>query len=82
MNKKIILEKIYLANVILYIPSIEDIIKIKFINKKCLDSTNIIRIYEKRPKYFNENKKIIPSNLFEIFPNIETIECNYNDLKN
>ena len=83
MNKNKIrksLEAIYLANVILYFKTIEDIKTFISINKKCQNATQIIRLYTKRKQTNEDTKEIIPKNLFTLFPKVETIECNYNDI--
>ena len=70
------LEKIYLANVLLYLESIEDIITFKMINKKCLDVSFMIRYFEQKRRYHKDNKNtcIIPTYLLDCLPSIETIQ--------
>ena len=79
------LEKIYLLNVLLYVDSLESVKKFIEINSKCQEVSTMVRLYTKRrendsddPKDFK--KKIIPKNLFTIFPKTETIECKVDDL--
>ena len=93
-KKHMKLSPIYLANVVLYLPTIESIIKFKMISKKCQEATLMIRLfsqrYEKEIEYksreLEERNKFsiftitIPLNLFDIFPKIETIICDSEDI--
>ena len=79
------LEKVYLLNVLLYIDSLESVKKFITINKKCQEVSTMLRLYTKRRKYDSdskENEKIIPKNLFTLFPMIQTIECDCYDISN
>ena len=71
------LEKVYLLNVLLYIDSLESIKKFILINKKCEDVSRMLRLYTPRRDKDSDSKdhKIIPRNLFTLFPMIETIQC-------
>ena len=70
------LEKIYLANVLLYIDNIQDIITFKTINKKCMDVSLMIRYFDQKKRYHQDHKNscIIPSFLLDCLPSIETIQ--------
>ena len=78
------LEKEYLLNILFYIDSLESIKTFISVNKKCQEVTEMLKFYTKRRKFNNnfeeKEQMIIPQNLFTLFPKIETIECNENDL--
>ena len=76
------LERIYLLNVLLYIDSLESVKKFISINKKCQEVSTMLRLYTKRRRNDIDfsHEKIIPRNLFTLFPMIQTIQCNDNDL--
>ena len=79
------LEKIFLLNVLLYVDSLESVKKFIEINKKCQEVSTMVRLYTKRRKNDSDNpqnnaNRIIPKNLFTIFPKNQTIECNEKDL--
>ena len=79
------LERIYLLNVLLYIPTLESITKFTQINKKCKEVSEMVRLYTPKIKIDEEYKhkiynKIIPKDLLTIYPTIETIECNNKQL--
>ena len=74
------LERVYLLNILIYLPSLESIKKFICINKKCKEVSEMVRIYS--PKFrTDENYQygiknlIIPKNLLTLYPTIETIEC-------
>ena len=70
------LEKIYLANVLLYIDNIQDIVTFKMINKKCMDVSLMIRYFDqkKRTSQDNKNSCFVPPFLLDCLPSIETIQ--------
>ena len=76
------LEKVYLLNVLLYIDSLESVKKFITINKKCQEVSTSLRLYTKRRRsdYDFEHERIIPYNLFTIFPKTEIIHCDEKDL--
>ena len=76
------LERIYLLNVLLYIDSLESVKKFITINKKCQEVSTMLRLYTKRRKYDSDfdHEKMIPKNLFTLFPMIQTIQCDYYDI--
>ena len=82
MSRK--LEPVYLTNVLLYIESIETITTFISVSKRCKEASLILKYYSKRFE-MNQNEnpmmKIIPMNLYDMFPNIQTIRCNYIDLQ-
>ena len=92
MKMKKQLEKVYLLNVLLYLDDIETIETFISVNKKCQEVTEMIHYFDvKKPKTEKNNEnnyrrpkliKIIPENLFVLFPKIETICCNLNDVLN
>ena len=77
------LEKVYLLNVLLYIDSLESVKKFITINKKCKEVSTMLRLYTKRRRcdYDLSYEKIIPYNLFTIFPTIQTIVCDEIELR-
>ena len=66
MNNKITLEPIYLANILLYLPTFETIKKFIQISKNCLESSKIIRFYSQK---FNEEKEIEIQKQTKLFQN-------------
>ena len=85
LKKPVRLEKIFLLNVLLYVDSLESIKKFIEINKKCQEVSTMVRLYTKRREKDSDDStdyenKVIPKNLFTIFPKIETIECDLDDL--
>ena len=74
------LEKIYLLNVLLYVQSNETIRKFRLINKKCLETTHMMRIYWKKTIKDYSKQTNIPKDIFTLYPTIETIICNIEDL--
>ena len=87
-TKPVQLEKVFLLNALLYVDSIESVKKFIKINTKCQEVSTMVRLYTKRKRRDSDDpnmiyeKKMIPRNLFAIFPKIETIECDFNDLIN
>ena len=79
-RKQIQLERVFLLNVLIYIPTIESIKKFIQINKKCQEVSTMVRTFtpKHRRDFHYQQKlqktKIIPKNLFTIYPTIETIE--------
>ena len=81
------LERVYLLNVLIYIHEIHSFKKFPEINKKCLEVCEMLRIYTKKNWYnISDSSKtmkqirVIDSNMYNLFPNIETIECDFEDL--
>ena len=76
------LERVYLLNVLLYIPTLETIKKFIQINKKCHEVSTMVRMYTKRRVRDSDFKEeaTIPENLFTIFPMIQTVRCDERDL--
>ncbi|EMS16464.1 hypothetical protein KM1_022770 [Entamoeba histolytica HM-3:IMSS] len=73
-----ILEKVYLANVLLYFSDYVDILQFSFINSKCQDTLHIIKQFpygiklsKKLYQVFKMNKKV--NKILDIIPNIESI---------
>ena len=78
------LEKIYLLNVLIYINEIHSTRRFLEINKKCREVGNMLRIYVEKKTYDQKNYHLpvnynmfIPIDVYDLFPTIETIECNY-----
>ena len=71
------LEKVLLLNVLLYIDSIESVKKFIQINSKCQEVSEMVRLYTPRrmKDTDSQEEKIIPENVFTLFPKIETIRC-------
>ncbi|EKE38724.1 hypothetical protein ENUP19_0301G0007 [Entamoeba nuttalli] len=83
------LESVFLANIILYIDSIETCYKFSMINKKCLESMKFLKINPCFTRNFNKNQstqELVTNSIdkiklmkeiikeIELFPNIETYE--------
>ncbi|KAL7713683.1 Leucine-rich repeat containing protein [Entamoeba marina] len=80
-----ILEKVYLANVVMYLKTIQTAVKFIRINKKCKDALEILRC---NPGYSSENIEYSIDHIemldvekgffveLSLFPNIETIRLN------
>ena len=77
---KIKLQPVYLCNVLLYVNKLDSVKNFIEVSKNCLEASQIMKLYTKRGegKY---GDKIIPKNLYTLFPNIQTIECNFDDLQ-
>ena len=82
------LEVIYLANVVLYLQSttaksLTDIINFKCVSKNCQEATLVIKKYtsinyskkEKWRSITDTRSQIISDKIWDIFPNIQTVEC-------
>ncbi|ELP94114.1 hypothetical protein EIN_184810, partial [Entamoeba invadens IP1] len=82
------LERVYLANVVLYFKSFSDVKRFKLVNKKCYDSVEMLHIYSCKSIHSTKTKpsdsiqkksfdewvnSFIPEDLFEVQPNTETI---------
>ncbi|KAL7719698.1 hypothetical protein QTN25_003393 [Entamoeba marina] len=82
------LESIYLANVVLFFPSISVAQKFVMINKKCLDVLNIIRIFPvfEEDRWLFDFDQIVRFNKTKLlFPKAQTIHysflcCKYKEL--
>ncbi|ELP90157.1 hypothetical protein EIN_406210 [Entamoeba invadens IP1] len=88
------LEAFYLANAVIYFRFVEDVITLKLVNKKCLEATEMLRFFPKMSLKTLQNKNeivssrtyhnivntLIPNNIFVLFPHLETIECDNNDI--
>ena len=81
------LEKVYLLNVLIYIHEIHSFRKFLEINHKCREVGLMLRILSPKRSYiktnkmkYNQRKSYIPHDIYELFPTIETIECNYEEL--
>ena len=81
------LERVYLLNVLIYIHEIHSFRKFLEINKKCREVGLMLRIFKAKRCYDNTKNLIhvredayIPHDIFDLFPTIETIECNYEEL--
>ncbi|ELP84285.1 hypothetical protein EIN_065600 [Entamoeba invadens IP1] len=74
----IVLEKVYLANVLLYFTSSADVVTFSCISKKCQDVLGFIRI---TPSFIHNSDELATAAKnffmqFKLFPNLETVVCN------
>ena len=81
------LEKVYLLNVLIYINEIDTTRKFLEINHKCKEVSEMLRIFTAKncydqTKYMSLKHKhpYIPKDIYHLFPTVETIECEYDDL--
>ncbi|KAL7720532.1 Leucine-rich repeat containing protein [Entamoeba marina] len=81
------LEEVYLANVVLYFTTIETAINFIYVNSKCRDALEILRmnpnfelIQQKDPFCILRNYEIFKKEL-QLFPNLETIQYSSESLR-
>ncbi|ELP85209.1 hypothetical protein EIN_083310 [Entamoeba invadens IP1] len=90
------LEAVFVVTIVPYLPSFEDVITLKLVNKKYLEATNMVRIcaqyftkrisrneFETDEMYKLREKcnKNLPENIFEILPSAETLCVNNLELR-
>ena len=83
------LEKVYLLNVLLYIDEVHSTRNFLEINKKCREVGMMLRFY--KSKKSNDKTEcmtlvnkypFIQKDIYDLFPTVETIECDYEDVFN
>ena len=81
------LEKIYLLNVMIYIHELHTLRQFLEINHKCREVGLMLRIFTARKNYLPEKgtsvmslDPFVPKDTYDLFPSIETIECNFKEL--
>ena len=76
------LERVYLLNVLIYIKDIDSTRRFLEINHKCREVGHMLRIYTMKQSfdlsqtgYCVYTYPFIPTDIYDLFPKVETIEC-------